>query len=250
MVTNALLFFFRHVLEKPEVNFRGATRASKSKRIPVVLSVEETRALLEELPSRYRIMANLQYGAGLRMRELIRLRVKDLDFDRGQITVRGGKGDRDRVSVLPGSLAETLRKHLLKIDRLHKSDEEAGFGGASLPDALMRKYSKARKALSWQYVFPSKSLAKDPRGSGELIRHHIHENSYQEALRKAAREAGIEKNVTSHVLRHSFATHMLEGGADIRTLQDLLGHKSVETTQIYTHVMKKPFGIVSPLDRL
>lgn len=246
---NALLFFFRYVLEQSDVDFQGATRAKKRQRIPVVLSQGEVTRLLELLPTRFRLMGRLQYGAGLRVSELLRLRVKDLDFDRGQLVIRGGKGDKDRVTVLPCSLVDLLRLQLERVKAIHLEDVAAGFDGTSMGEALARKFSVARAEWSWQYVFPHSKLAKDPR-SGELRRHHALENSYQGAIRNTAKSAGIEKRVTPHVLRHSFATHMLEGGADIRTVQDLLGHASVETTQIYTHVMKKPFGIVSPLDRL
>ncbi|MEM0965419.1 MAG: integron integrase [Verrucomicrobiota bacterium] len=246
---NALLFFFRHVLNQSEVNFHGATRATKRQRVPVVLSKPEVTRLLELLPTRFRLMGRLQYGTGLRINELLRLRVKDLDFDRGQIVIRGGKGDKDRVTVLPGSLVEPLQLQVEQVRKLHGEDVANGFAGASMSDALSRKFKIARSELSWQYLFPHSRLGKDPR-TGDLLRHHALGNSYQTAVREAARKAGIEKRVTPHVLRHSFATHMLEGGADIRTVQDLLGHASVETTQIYTHVMKKPFGIVSPLDAL
>ena len=207
------------------------------------------RCVLEHLSGRFRLMGRLQYGAGLRIKELVRLRIKDVDFARGQLVIRGGKGDKDRITVLPGSLEEGLRNQLQRIKKLHTEDMNEGFAGASMPLALARKFSIARRELSWQYVFPTKKLAKDQR-SGEWLRHHALDNSYQKSVRAATKLAGIEKRVTPHVFRHSFATHMLEGGADIRTVQDLLGHASVETTQIYTHVMKKPFGIVSPLDRL
>jgi len=246
---NALLFFFRHVLERGQVDFNGAVRAKARKRMPVVLSVREMRLFLGELPTRFQVMARLQYGAGLRVSELLRLRVKDLDFDRGQLMVRGGKGDKDRVTVLPSSLEGELRTQVERVRRVHGEDLAAGFEGTSMTPALERKFSRRRKDLLWQYVFPSGSLAKDPR-TGRLFRHHALENSYQVAVSRAAAAAGIEKRVTTHVLRHSFATHMLEAGGDIRTVQELLGHDSVETTQIYTHVMKKPFGIVSPADRL
>jgi integron integrase len=246
---NALLFFFRYVREQSNVNFQGATRAKKRTRVPVVLSKVELTRLLDLMPTKFRLMGRLQYGAGLRVSELLRLRVKDLDFDRGQLTIRGGKGDKDRVTVLPDSLVDLLQLQLEQARALHAEDMKADFDGASMSKALARKFSVARRELSWQYLFPHRRLAKNPRGE-ELLRHHALENSYQNAVRNTARKAGIEKRVTPHVLRHSFATHMLEGGADIRTVQELLGHASVETTQIYTHVMKKPFGIVSPLDRL
>ena len=246
---NALLYFFRYVLKQENVDFRGATRAKKRIRVPVVLSQPEVARVLDYLPVQFRIMARLQYGSGLRIKELVRLRVKDLDFDRGQLVIRAGKGDKDRISVLPVSLADALHNQVERVRKLHAGDVAVGFDGASMPSALARKFSIARKEFSWQYLFPANKLGKDPR-SGHLLRHHALENSYQKAVRAATKLAGIEKRVTPHVFRHSFATHMLEGGADIRTVQDLLGHASVETTQIYTHVMKKPFGIVSPLDRL
>ena len=246
---NALLYFFRHVLKKTEVNFKGATRAKKRTRVPVVLSQSEVTRVLENLSGPFRLMGRLQYGAGLRIKELLRLRVKDVDFDRGQLIIKGGKGDKDRITVLPGSLVEDLQNQLIQVRKLYADDLASNFCGASMPLALARKFSIAQRELSWQYIFPAKNLAEDPR-SGKLLRHHALDNSYQKAVRTAAKLAGIEKRVTPHVFRHSFATHMLERGADIRTVQDLLGHASVETTQIYTHVMKKPFGILSPLDSL
>lgn len=246
-----MLFFFRHVLSREVVDFKGAVRANKSKRIPVVLSQPETVALLDALSGKFRLMGRLQYGTGLRLGELIRLRVKDLDFGRKQLLVRAGKGDKDRVTMLPAVLVEPLKRQMVKVKKLLEKDLEKGFVGVSMPDALARKYKSGRRELIWQYVFPSTQLASDPRGGEGMVRHHAHEKSYQRAVHKAAEDAGIEKNVTTHVLRHSFATHLLEGGSDIRTLQDLLGHQSVETTQIYTHVTEKGgVGVASPLDRL
>jgi len=246
---NALLFFFRHVLERAEPQFGGVVRAQKRRRIPTVLSREEIERLLAAIPQEFGLLARLQYGAGLRITELLRLRVKDLDFERGQLRVHGAKGDKDRATVLPGSLEKALRGQLEKVRRLYQADLKNGFDGTSLSPALARRYRNLRKEWVWQYLFPATKLGTDPR-TGDSLRHHALENSYQVAISRAARKAGIDKRVTPHVLRHSFATHLLEGGADIRTVQELLGHESVETTQIYTHVTRKPFGVVSPADRL
>jgi len=246
---NAMVFFFRHVREFEHLNFKGVKRAAKKKKLPVVLSVDEMVRLMDMMAADFRLMAKLQYGAGLRVSELLRLRVADLDFDRGQLAVRDSKGAKDRATVLPASLESELRSQVGKVKRLHQLDLEADYEGASLPPSLIRKLGNRNKEIYWQYVFPARKLAKDPR-SGKTMRHHALENSYMVAITRAAEGAGIEKRVTTHALRHSFATHMLEGGADIRTVQELLGHNSVETTQIYTHVMKRPHGLVSPLDRI
>ncbi len=246
---NALLFFFRHVRKSQNPDFGGVHRAKTRRRVPIVLSVEEVRRLVNALPAQQQLAARLQYGAGLRVSELFRLRVKDLDFDRGQLTVRGGKWDKDRVTMLPQSLEIELRAQLAMVREGFEDDLRDDFDGVSMSNSLARKYRGARKEWIWQYVFPARTLAVDPR-SGLRLRHHALANSYQVAIKRASRSAGIEKKVSPHVLRHSFATHMLEGGADIRTVQELLGHESVETTQLYTHVMKKPFGLVSPVDRL
>ena len=246
---NALLFFFRHALHQPEVNFKGAVRAQRRRRLPVVLSTSEIGRFLSVIPPRLQLMAKLQYGAGLRISELLRLRIANLDFDRGQISVRASKGDKDRCTILPASLVEPLREQVEKVRQLHSRDLETGFDGASMEPSMSRKFKNRRKDFCWQYVFPAQNLARDPR-SGETLRHHALPNSYQVAVSRAAKRAGIDKRVTPHTLRHSFATHLLEGGADIRTVQEYLGHESVETTQIYTHVMRRPHGAVSPLDRI
>jgi integron integrase len=193
-------------------------------------------------------MARLMYGSGLRLLELLRLRVNQLDFERGVIIVFGGKGDKDRQTVFPESLKESLKKHLERVRCLHQQDLAEGFGTVWLPESLARKYPNAHKEWIWQWVFPSRQLSIDPR-SGIKRRHHVQENAFQKAIAQGARRAGIDKRITPHVLRHSFATHLLESGTDIRTVQDLLGHKDVTTTQIYTHVMMKPgLGVRSPLD--
>lgn len=246
---NALIFFFRHVLNFPEVTIQGVTRARASKRVPVVLTQKEVHQLLAELTNPHRLMARLQYGSGLRITELIHLRVKDVDFDRGQLRVHGGKGDKDRATLLPQSIETDLRLQIQRVETLNVADQKARFDGTSLSPSMAKKFSSLRKSLPWQYLFPARHLQTDPR-SGQRLRHHVLPNTYAVALSRAGQTVPIHKRVTSHVLRHSFATHMLENGADIRTVQELLGHASIETTQIYTHVMRRPFGIRSPADHL
>ena len=245
---NAMVFLVRETLRKPLDDFSGYTRARGEKRMPVVLSREECQRLMDALDGTMRLMAELMYGSGLRLMELLRLRVKDVDVERRQLVVREGKGDKDRVTVLPDSLVERLLAHRERLRKLQAQDREAGWPGVWLPEGLERKYPQAGKAWEWQWFFPSRQQMKDPR-TGLLRRHHILDATFQHAIRQAALRARLNKRVTPHVLRHSFATHLLESGTDIRSVQDLLGHKDVATTQIYTHVMKKPgLGVKSPLD--
>jgi integron integrase len=245
---NATVFLVREALGKPLDDFGDFTRSTVMKPLPVVLSRVECQKLLAALDGTTRLMAELMYGSGTRLMELLRLRVKDVDVDRRQVVVRAGKGGKDRVTVLPDVLAERLLTHRDLLRRLHAQDCAADWPGVWLPEGLERKYPQAGKAWEWQWFFPSRQQMRDPR-TGLLRRHHVLDTTFQKALHKAALRAGLNKRVTPHVLRHSFATHLLEGGADIRTVQDLLGHKDVATTQIYTHVMQKPgLGVRSPLD--
>ena len=247
---NALVFMFREVLGRDLTLDDGFTRAAAKQRIPVVLSVDEVRHLLAQLHGRRQLMAALMYGTGMRVMECVRLRVQDIDFGFSQITVRGGKGGKDRVVPLPGRLAARLKDHLSEVRRLHDSDLREGFGEVYLPPALAHKYGAAARDWRWQYAFPSTRLAVD-YATGVMRRHHIHQTSLQKAIREAARAAAIDKRVTSHTLRHSFATHLLQSGRDIRVIQELLGHSDVNTTMIYTHVLHKGgLGVQSPLDSL
>jgi len=218
-------------------------------RIPVVLTGNEVRGVLARLEGRPWLMASLLYGAGLRLMECVRVRVKDVDFEYAQITVRDGKGEKDRVTMLPSSAADPLKTHLEREKAAHARDLRDGFGEVYLPHALARKYPKAGREWGWQYVFPASLCSIDPR-SGVKRRHHIDEQVLQRAVKNAVREAGITKPASCHSLRHSFATHLLQAGYDIRTVQELLGHKDVSTTMIYTHVLNRGGrGVVSPLDR-
>ncbi|MCX7634410.1 MAG: integron integrase [Syntrophales bacterium] len=245
---NALLFLYRYVLEKDMGNIKEAVRARRVRRLPVVLSRQEVLRLLDQCEGTTRLMAELTYGCGLRVSECIRLRVKDIDFERGAIIVRAGKGDKDRLTVLPESLKPRLRDHLDRVREIYEKDLAAGTDGVALPDALERKYPKAGKEWPWQWVFPSRDLSADPR-TKLIRRHHVHLNTLQRAVKTAAQKAGLEKRVTVHTLRHSFATHLLEQGYDIRTIQELLGHRHVQTTMIYTHVAtRNKLGVRSPVD--
>lgn len=246
---SAILFLYRQVLGVDLPWLDGVERAKKPQRLPVVMTRDEVRAVLARLDGRAGLMARLLYGTGLRLMECVRLRVKDVDFAAGQITVREGKGDKDRVTMLPGSLVEPLRHEIARVRIIHDDDIGAGFGEVWLPHALARKYSNAGRELGWQYVFPSLKRSRDPR-SGRIRRHHVDEKSLQRAVKNAVRAAGLSKPASCHTFRHSFATHLLEEGYDIRTVQELLGHKDVSTTMIYTHVLNRGGrGVVSPLDR-
>ena len=247
---NALLFLYKHVLKEPLAQGIDAIRAKKPKKLPVVLSVDEVRRILAVMRGIPQLMAKLMYGSGMRLRECVRLRVQDVDFDRRQITVRSGKGNKDRWVPLPGALVLVLSEQVERVKMIHEADLENGFGRVHLPTALAKKYKNAAKQLGWQYVFPAGKIAEDPR-SGRLQRHHLDTSTLNKALRRAVLEVGITKRVSSHTLRHSFATHLLEAGNDIRTIQELLGHNDVSTTMIYTHVLNKGGqGVKSPLDSL
>jgi len=251
LALNALVFVFREVLNitvDDQIHFQ---RARKPRRLPVVLTKEEIGNLLAAIRNeQHRLMASVMYGAGLRLMECVRLRVSDVDFGYGQIIIRAGKGDKDRVVPLPDKLISALQHQLKRVAALHDADLAAGYGETVLPGALARKYTNAGKEFRWQFLFPATRISMDPR-SGKKMRHHIHETSLQKMIKKTADTIGIRKKVSSHSLRHSFATHLLEDGYDIRTVQELLGHSDVSTTMIYTHVLNKPgVSVHSPFDSL
>jgi len=244
----ALLFLYQKFLERKLGRLGRALQATKPARLPVVLSRDEVRTLLAHIRPRYRLMVELVYGSGLRLLECLRLRVKDIDFDYGRISVRDGKGLKDRVTMLPGRLRRPLKEHLAHAKAVHERDLQLGFGSVYLPEALHRKYPNAHRSWMWQYVFAAGKRSVDPV-SGRVQRHHVLEKNLQNAVANAVRAAGITKPASCHTFRHSFATHLLEDGYDIRTVQELLGHKDVSTTMIYTHVLNKPgIGVKSPLD--
>jgi len=247
---NALAFLYREVLHTPLDGKIAPIRAKRQQRPPSVLTQEEVQSLLNKMSGTHVLMAKLLYGSGLRLMECIRLRILDVDLGQSKIFVRGGKGGKDRTTVLPNQISDALKAHIDRVIKLHVQDLEAGFGTVSMPEALGRKYPKAAKEHRWQYVFPAKKRSLDPR-SGRERRHYVLESGLQKALKSAVERAEIHKRVGSHTLRHSFATHMLENGVNIRVLQTLMGHADVKTTEIYTHVMKHNIeALQSPLDAL
>ncbi len=247
---SALLFLYRHVLDRPIGDLGEVIRARKPRHIPVVMTREEVKAVLMNLTGDKWLMASLMYGAGLRLMECLRLRVQDLDFARNEILIRDGKGAKDRITMLPESLKTPLQDHLKKVKALHDRDLADGWGRVQMPTALDRKYPNAPEDWRWQWVFPQENRWMNHQ-TQEQGRHHVDESLVQKAVRSAVSKAGLTKRATFHTFRHSFATHLLEGGYDIRTVQELLGHNDVKTTMIYTHVLNRgPAGVRSPVDRL
>lgn len=245
---SALIFLYREVLQIELPGAIDAIRAKKPKRLPTVLTKDEVRRVLDRLPAEHQLMAKLLYGSGLRLLECLRLRVKDLDFEQRSLIIRDGKGMNDRITMLPTALIDPLQAHLVRVRRQHHDDLANGGGSVYLPFALAEKYPNAAREWGWQYVFPASKCSTDPR-SGIVQRHHADESVLQKSVRKAVQQAGIQKHVGCHTFRHSFATHLLENGYDIRTVQELLGHKDVSTTMIYTHVLNKGgLAVRSPLD--
>jgi integron integrase len=245
---NALLFLYREVLNIDLGQGINAKRAKTTRYVPTVLTKEEVLSIIHELSGTYQLVIKLLYGMGIRLTEGLSLRVKDVDFEQNQITIRDTKGNESRVTMLPESITEELKMHLQGTKLLHHQDLQKGYGSVYLPFALERKYPHAKYEWIWQFVFPSGNISKDPR-SGVVRRYHLHESGLQKALKQAVRQAGIQKKVGCHTFRHSFATHLLQNGYDIRTVQELLGHKDVKTTMIYTHVLNRGGKAVrSPLD--
>jgi len=249
LALNSLVFLYKRFLSTPLDNLKYKP-AIAPKRLPVVYSRDEIRAAISKMRGSYRLMVEIMYGSGLRQAEVLSLRVKDIDFDSQNIFVRGGKGNKDRATILPSQLREPLRDQIQKVDRLHLEDLAEGFGEAYMPNALGRKFPSAASSLCWQYVFPSAKISKDPR-TGTLRRHHVHFSSLGKHVSRALKAAGVNKPARCHSFRHSFATHLLESGYDLRTIQELLGHADVTTTEIYTHVINRGGkGVLSPIDKL
>jgi integron integrase len=247
---SALLFLYRHVLGHEIGDLGEVIRAKKANHLPVVMTREEVKAVLSKFRGGKWLMASLMYGAGLRLMECLRLRIQDIDFSRNEILVRGGKGQKDRVTMLPESLKKPLQDYLRRVKAMHEGDLCDGCGQVPLPDALDRKYPSASREWRWQWVFPQENRWTDPK-TGEQGRHHADESILQKAFKQAVEEAGLTKRATCHTLRHSFATHLLEAGYDIRTVQELLGHTDVRTTMVYTHVLNRGGrGVKSPVDDL
>ncbi len=247
---SAILFLYQYVIRQPLGNLGEIIRARKPVRMPVVLTREEVKAVLGQLTDQHLLIASLLYGAGLRLTECLQLRVQDIDLARSEITVRNAKGAKDRVTMLPVRLHEPVRQHLARVMAIHEQDLKAGFGRVLMPEALARKYPRAASEWRWQWVFPQQRRWRDRR-TGREGRHHLDESIIQRAFKSAVERTGITKRASCHCLRHSFATHLLESGSDIRTVQELLGHKDVKTTMIYTHVLNRgPSGVISPIDRM
>ncbi len=245
---NSILFLYNNVLEKELPKNINALRSKKAITLPTVMTKEEALTVINAVTGVNKLACQIMFGSGLREIECIRLRVKDIDFEMNQIIVRNGKGKKDRSTMLPNTIIPDLKSHLKYVKLLHENDTAAGFGSVYMPYALAQKYKTAENQWGWKYVFPAKSLSVDPR-SGKKRRHHLHDSVIRKAVRKAVKLIGLTKHVSPHTFRHSFATNLLETGSDIRTVQDLLGHKDIRTTQIYTHVMKKGgLGVKSPLD--
>lgn len=249
---NAIVFLFRNVLGRELGEFKNIQWARRKQRAPEVMTREEVASVLQKLRFDFQkwLVASLLYGCGMRLSEALRLRVKDVDFGQGIIVIRDAKGDKDRIVPLPKRLIEPLKQQLRHSELIHKGDLKAGLGRVSLPFALARKYPNADREWPWQYVFPSTKVSRDPR-SGEIKRHHLYDSYMEDAVKRCANQAGLTKRITCHTFRHSFATHLLESGKDIRLIQELLGHSDVKTTMIYTHVAKSPVPrVVSPFDEL